>query len=259
MTNGTGSMVTMHRVRPERLRSAIRPEDLLLLAWAVVGWPLAAAVFGAADIGSLFDEGHPVRGLIWLSAVGGALVVLGTRNAEEAPRRGEQVLGGRLALLGPLAGGMSLVAAGGLAALGLPEDPGLGFVFLVSIVLIVAAGLGYQKALPRVTRRVLVTPFILVAAGIFSGTMASIAPGPEDVAEAFGGGLVEAGENAVAVGVGLTVGLFVLFAAPFYAMLVFAPRMLAEPEGSPLAWLLRFVIFSAGSLLGIGWLAASGL
>jgi hypothetical protein len=259
MTAGEPGTRPLAGERFGRLRAAFRAEDLLLLAWGAVGWPLAAALFGSVDLGSLFDEGHPVRGLLWVGAVVGALIVLGTRNADEPAERSEEALARRFAIFGPLVGGMSLVAAGGFAALGLPEDPAMGLVFLVSIVLIVAAGMGVQKPLPRATRRALVTPFILVAAGLFNGTMASIAPGPTDLADVLGGGLAEAGENAVLVGLGLVVGLFVLFAAPFYAMLVFAPRRLAEPEGSPLTWLLRFALFSLGSLLGIGWLAASGL
>ncbi|HET9457973.1 MAG TPA: hypothetical protein VFO78_11560 [Candidatus Limnocylindrales bacterium] len=258
MTTGEPGARPLASERFGRMRSAFRVEDLLLLGWGAVGWPLTAVLFGSVDLGSIFDVGHPVRGLLWVGATVGALVVLGSRNADEPPDRTEEALGRRLATFGPLVGGMSLVAAGGFAALGLPEDPAMGLVFVVSIVLIVAAGLGRQKPLPRATRRALVTPFILVAAGLFNGTMASIAPGPANVGDALGGGLIEAGENAVLVGLGLVVGLFVLIAAPFYAMLVFAPRRLAEPEGSPLAWLLRFALFTFGSLLGISWLAASG-
>ena len=53
-------------------------------------------------------------------------------------------------------------------------------------------------------------------------------------------------------------GLAVLASAPFYAVLVFAPRMLADREGTVVAWLARYAVFLVGSIVGVEWLATLG-
>jgi hypothetical protein len=44
----------------------------------------------------------------------------------------------------------------------------------------------------------------------------------------------------------------------FYAMLVVAPRQLADPEDAGVRWLLRFAVFMVASLTGISWLTLIG-
>jgi hypothetical protein len=46
--------------------------------------------------------------------------------------------------------------------------------------------------------------------------------------------------------------------AAFYAMLVVAPRQLADPEDAGFRWVVRFALFLVASLFGIGWLGALG-
>ena len=46
--------------------------------------------------------------------------------------------------------------------------------------------------------------------------------------------------------------------AVFYAMLVVAPRQLADPEDAGFRWVLRFALFLSASLVGIGWLTVLG-
>ncbi len=53
-------------------------------------------------------------------------------------------------------------------------------------------------------------------------------------------------------------GLITGGAAVFYAMLVAAPRILVEREGSTVAWAVRFAAWYGGTLAGFGWVAALG-
>jgi len=46
--------------------------------------------------------------------------------------------------------------------------------------------------------------------------------------------------------------------AAFYAMLIVAPRQLADPEDAGARWVVRFVLFLVASLAGIGWLTLIG-
>jgi hypothetical protein len=41
-------------------------------------------------------------------------------------------------------------------------------------------------------------------------------------------------------------------------MLIYAPRQIAEREGSPLVWLVRFGLFLVSVAFGIGWLSLLG-
>lgn len=49
------------------------------------------------------------------------------------------------------------------------------------------------------------------------------------------------------------IGFLVAFSAVYYAMLIYAPRQVAEREGGLLAWGLRYLMFLGGIALGAGW------
>lgn len=73
-------------------------------------------------------------------------------------------------------------------------------------------------------------------------------PAPQDLAD-----------PRLAAGVNLGVGLFVVGLALagvliFYLMLIFAPRQVAEREGSPSSWVVRFLVFVASLAIGQTWL-----
>ncbi len=56
-----------------------------------------------------------------------------------------------------------------------------------------------------------------------------------------------------------TVGLALLaFSAVYYAMLIYAPRQIADGKANPLAWLARYALFVASVLFGLGWVNAFG-
>jgi hypothetical protein len=242
-------------------------EDLALLAWTGLAWPVLRGVFpGEFGSGSMLDEGHPIRGLLWTIAIICAFIVMASHDAVvpgEAPTAHIAVTEGdpeaRFAMFGPLVGGMGLIAAGGLAGLGLPRDLGFAAVFLGIPVLFGISKLKVSPALPHATRRWLLTPFLLVAASVFADFVRSIGLGPDLLGEAFG--------SASKAGLALTdtlltvagfLSLFVLAAALFYTMLVAVPRQLIESDGGLGRWTVRFACFVVGSLTGIGLLASFG-
>ncbi|MGH2464529.1 MAG: hypothetical protein ACRDGI_03635, partial [Candidatus Limnocylindrales bacterium] len=49
------------------------------------------------------------------------------------------------------------------------------------------------------------------------------------------------------------------FAGVYYAMLVYAPRQVAEAEGGLGAWLARFGLFIVSVGLGVAWLRPFGM
>jgi len=74
-----------------------------------------------------------------------------------------------------------------------------------------------------------------------------------DVPAQLGGSI--AGMTSDVAGV---IGLLVLCAAVYYAMLIYAPRQVAEHEGGAMVWLARFGLFVASVALGLGWLSLLG-
>jgi hypothetical protein len=214
----------------------------------------------------MLDEGHPIRGLAWALAVICAFIVIASHDTVipgEAPTPHVAVTEGdpeaRFAMFGPLAGGMGLIASGGLAGLGLPRDLGFAAVFLGIPVLFVISKLKVSPALPHRTRRWLLTPFLLVAASVFADFVRSIGFGPELLSDAFGSATKAGGSlpDTLMSTAGI-VSLFVLAAALFYAMFVAVPRQLIESDGGVGRWTLRFGSFVVGSLTGIGLLASLG-
>lgn len=240
------------------LMERLRGQDVLLFGWVALGWPLLTVLVGGGEQGlsAVFDEGQPVRGLIWLLAVIGAFVVIGTRNLEDAPD--PRPLEERFGLYGPLFGGVLLVAGGATSGLGFEDGPGFGLAFIAMVVAMVLAGLDRVGRLPRMTRVALVTPFILIASGIFAGTMAEIGLGPDLLREAIDATAGATRLEEVVAGLALSLGLFLLVAAVFYPMLVIAPRTLVDGRVDGSSWLIRFVVFVVGSLLGLAWLRVLG-
>jgi hypothetical protein len=224
--------------------SALRAEDLLLAGWVGLANPLLAQAQGGGDP---FASGQPIDGLIRLAGVAGALICLGTRTAGLPAQADQPILTGGAA--GPTVGGLMLVGASGLAALGLAPEAAFFPLFGVVVVLLLLRD--HLPALPTATRRALITPFVLAAGGIFWSFVRGVTGG----AGSFGdvGSLL-----AEAPTIAPVLGILALGAAVYYAMLVYAPRQIAEREGGPLAWFARYVLFLASLVLGFGWLGLLG-
>lgn len=232
---------------------AVRAEDWLLAGWIVIAAPILAAAGGGAGP---FELGHPVAGLLQLVGFLGALACLATRSSDEArSSHTETHEGGRPGVLasgaiGPLVGGLLLVGGSAFAELGL--DPEAAFFPTVAAVLALSL---LASRLPRVStaaRRTFVLPYLLAAGGLFWSIVHAVIGGI-DFGAAFGGSV-----TSLTSGLAGVLGALILGAAVYYAMLIYAPRQVAEPEGSPIEWLARFALFLVSVALGLGWLSTLG-
>ena len=231
------------------LRIALRAEDLLLAGWIVLAAPLLAQAGGSAGP---FDTGHPVVGLLALAGFCGALTCLATRGPE--PAGGTALSAGRAGVLssgsvGPLVGGLMLVGGTAFAELGWAPEAVFGPTFLAVIVL----GLLESRlpVVPTAVRRALVTPYLLTAGGLFWNIVRAVTGGLDF--SQLGGAL-----PGLSSGAAIVVGILTLGAAVYYAMLIYAPRQIAEREGGPIVWLARFGLFVVSVGFGFGWLSLLG-
>lgn len=153
------------------------------------------------------------------------------------------------ASVGPVVGGLMLV--GGSAFAGLGFDPLAGLFLTIAAVAVLAGLRGFLPALSATTRRVLITPFVLVAGSIFWSVVHGVTGGATLAGDP---GAIAAQLPAAAP----VLGVLVLAAAVYYAMLIYAPRQIADREGGPIAWLARYALFLVSVALGLGWLSLLG-
>lgn len=219
----------------------LKAEDWLLAGWIAVVSPL---VFRAGGDKGPFDSGQPVEGLLRLLAVLGVILCLAVRHPKDEAAKPSII---NRASVGPFTGGLLLVLISGFTALDVPSN------LVVWILLIAVAGAllvrfaGPPLAAPL--RRALVTPFVVIAGGIYWNVIAQVA-GIRGFVVA---GATSAADRHTAL---LALGFLALFSAVYYAMLIYGPRQVAEPEGGLVEWGLRYVVFLASIVLGLGWLAA---
>ena len=220
-----------------------RIEDWLLAGWVAL---VAPPVIHAQSSAGIFDGGRPLDGLLGLAGLAGAAVCLATGTMGDPARPGFGVS----AALGPFVGGLLLVVFSTAAALGLSEAAGIA----LAIVIVIGAVLVRLRwpALPVVVRRALVTPYILAAGGLFWSVIGTVTAGG-DLPAAIRQTAPSDIRSVLPV-----VGFLLAFSGVYYAMLVFAPRQVAEHEGGPVAWVVRFGLFVASVALGAGWLVALG-
>jgi hypothetical protein len=233
-----------------RLLGAIRVEDGLLAGWSLA-LPFAAAWFGAAPGEAGLEGPMPLIGAVQLLAVLGAIAALLTRPADQPPVRIGQQDAPRWIIVGPLIGALSFTSADAVANLGL----GSGDWLLAIALLAILVGTLAADRLPVVrspVRRALVLPFILLSATYFNGFAAVFIDGLD-----LNGAIASSPPGEIGFAIFI---LFLVVAgmAVFYTMLVVAPRELADPEESGPRWVIRFAMFVAASLLGVGWLALIG-
>ena len=234
-------------VTPRAAWSALRFEDGALAAWLALVAPATTAAGGAA-----LTEG-PLAGALMILASVLAIVCLATRPPTQPGIRlgddGEDVAP-RWIIAGPLVGGLGIISSTGFEELGIRGVDLAGLVLLVAVAAIV--GNRWLPVVPALVRRLLVLPFMLVAGSFFSGLAAAMLDTLDTDALLGTIGTPEWGLTAFVL-VLLVGGL-----GAFYAMLVVAPRQLADPEDAGVRWLLRFAVFLVASLTGIGWLTLIG-
>lgn len=223
-------------------RAAVRPEDGILAAWLAFVAP-GIRVVGGPDLAT----GRLAGVLIILSVVA-AIVCLATRPSDQPRVSAWDIDGPRWILAGPLIAALALVSSIGIDQLGLSDGGIIGGP--LALAAIVALFLNpFLPAIDSRLRRLLVLPFTMVAGSVFTGFTGDIFDGL-DPAQFLG----STGEPGAAFA-GFVVVLLLGGLGAFYAMLVVAPRELADPEDAGPRWLLRFVLFLIASLVGIGWLS----
>ena len=225
----------------QRLGRLFRVEDLVLVGFVAVVSPLLFRVGG--DKGP-FDAGQPLAGVLRLAAVLGVLLCVSARKAAEPGAADQGSLVNR-GVVGPLTGGVLLVTISGFTALGVSST--------VTLVLIAGAGVVavamrfVAPPLSVVGRRALVAPFGAVAGGIYWSFIDAVLPNQQATAL----------RHAAFIDphAAMPVLLFLLaFSVIYYAMLVYAPRQIAEREGGWMVWVLRYLAFVASIALGVAWL-----
>jgi hypothetical protein len=224
---------------PAPARWRLRVEDGLLAVWVALVAPVIVHL--QASKGGVFDPGRPLDGIVGIVSLIGVAVCLAT-GSDGVTHGGFAAS----AVIGPFSGGLLLVAASGATALSL-QEPVIVAVAIVVVVVAVAARLRYP-VLPVRVRRALVTPYVLVAGGLFWSVIGEVLAGGDTVAA------IRDALPADPRGVLPVVGFLLAFSAIYYAMLVVAPRQVAEREGGPLAWIVRYLAFVASVALGAGWL-----
>jgi hypothetical protein len=266
------------------LLGLLRPEDLILFAWAIVGLPLLGLVLGAfagpgpggatiADAGP-FGLSSPLRGLVFVLGFASACAALATRTVVTGPPPpdtlvavparavavDDSLLAGHAGIIGPLFGGMLFLALRGFDNLGLADQWQLLVPLGIGAAIVLQAT-GRAPALHPGPRRLLVLPFILAGTVLFGELVGGMHLGPglvgDLVAPVLGGAPSGSSQDTASFGL-FIFGLITAGAAVFYAMLVLAPRVLVEREGSSVAWVVRFLVWYGGTLAGLGWVAAMG-
>ncbi len=214
-------------------------EDWLLAAWVAVVSPLLFRNQGGEGP---FDGGAPLLGVLRLAAVLGALVCIAARQdpASAAPRGRSLTNSGAV---GPLCGGMLLVAISGFTALDANSAVGVAVIAVFVVVMVVVHEVVPPLSAPY--RRALVTPFVMVSGGLFWTFIAAISGEPGSATPA---AVVSDPQTAVEA-----IAFLLAFSAVFYAMLVYAPRQVAEREGGIVTWVLRYALFVAGVAFGLAW------
>ncbi len=227
------------------LPSAFRVEDWVLFGWVALGAPLLAQ--SPAPAGPFVPD-QPLQGILRLGAVLAALACLAAKRPASTDDSGSGFLNS--GAVGPFTGGLLLVALSGGIALDLPSwGPGL---FCVMAAVVMAAVRFLAPPLPTFVRRALVAPFVWAAGGLFWTMIDGVIGRP--AGSAARGPLPAASAELLSVA-----GFLLAFSAVYYAMLMYAPRQVAEREGSAPVWVLRYLMFVGGVVLGAGWLRLSWL
>lgn len=219
-----------------------RVEDVVLAGWMVLVVPVLGRVQNSVGP---FDAGRVLDGAFGLVGVIGAIACLVTTSSDRPADEGPNIL--ERAVIGPLIGGLILVATSAVDGLNLPPVAA-SMLIALTVAMVVVLRLR-RPTLPTQVRRALITPFTLVAGTLFSTLIHQITDG-----SALSGSLARVDLGVLAV----VLAFVALFAAVFFTMLVYAPRQVAEREGSPRTWVLRYLLFVAATLVGLIWLALSG-
>ncbi len=225
----------------------LRIEDVVVIGWLLVGLPLVRAATGsgtAADA-PLATDHDVLSGLLWIGAVLLAIVVVATRSPGDPAIGFEDLSTPRSYAPLPFLFSLSLVSDTAMRRLG--GDSGL-LVALIFIVTMAAYVLWARLPdLPRSIRRLMILPIVLIASDIF-GSMIAGASDLFDYRALLGDPAATPGSFSALLGFG------VLFSGFFFVAFIFAPRMIAEAEGTWRSWVARYGLFLAATIVSVSFL-----
>ncbi len=219
-------------------RRHIRLEDLILALWMIV---VAPALSSGPGPGST-NGPDPLLGLLDLV---GLLAFAACVGARSQPGVESGLVGGgdlRYAV-GPLVGAIAFTLDDVGDRLGLSGS--LAVLPLAAAAVVAAFARLRLSPLSGLQRRALVTPFVLVTSRFFGEVLGGLT-GLFDLRQ-LAAALATPGDLPGTVFVVLlaTVGM-----AIFYVMLVFAPRQIADREGTAATWAVRFLLFVVSLAIG---------
>jgi hypothetical protein len=204
----------------------------------IVVVPLSAAHPGSPAAGGP----DPVLGLLDLVGLLAFAACIGARS-EPGLESGLVDRGDLRYAVGPLVGAFAFALDDVRDRLGLPDA--LAALPIVAAALVAVVARLRLPPLTAIQRRALVTPFVLVASRFFGEVLGGLTPifNLRSLASSMAepGGIA----GTVFVAAVATAGV-----ALFYVMLVFAPRQIADREGTGTAWTVRFVLFIVSLALG---------
>ncbi|MEO8228482.1 MAG: hypothetical protein ABI628_01830 [Chloroflexota bacterium] len=226
----------------------VRLEDAALLGWLVLGAPLIRELAGPNGPNAgrpLGTEPDALSGLIWLTATLLAILVVATRSPGDPVIGFEDMSTPRSYAPLPFLLSLSIVSRTALTRLGVESEFLTGVVFLVTIGSYVAYP--HLPNLPRTIRRLMILPFILIAGTVFGEMVA-------DMSDVFDLRALLADPAATPAAFAGLLGLEVLFSGFFFLAFVFAPRIVAEAEGSWRAWFVRYLLFLGATIVSVTFL-----
>lgn len=220
-----------------RLRRHVRIEDVLLVGWLI----LQPLLLPGPSASSVHDHPDLFFGLADLVALLGMAACIGARS-RPGVLSGLVADGTVLYAVGPLFGAFAFTVDDTNTNLGL--GPNLALLPLVLAIAAVVAARLFVGPLWAGQRRALVTPFVIVTSRFF-GTVLSGIVGIFDLRQ-----VAASPPSPGGLSPWFVLAIAIVGAAVFYVMLVFAPRQIAEREGTPRTWLVRFAVFVGGLVIG---------
>jgi hypothetical protein len=231
--------VTADRGTAGWLRRHLRIEDALLVVWLVIVQPLLFPPSVDSQAGQRPDL------LVGLLDLAGLLALVACLAARSQPGVVSGLVGNGepLYAVGPLFGAFALAVEDTGARLGSAAN--LELLPIAAAIVTAVVVRRFVPPLSAVQRRILVTPFILITSRFFGEFLSGLA----DMFDLRGlaSGVASSGDVAGTAFLLLIGSAAVLI---FYVMLVFAPRQVAEREGSPRTWTIRFLLFLVSLAVG---------
>jgi len=220
------------------LRHRLRIEDALLFTWLVLVLPLLEPAAGASASGAA----DRVTGLLGLVALLSFVACLAARS-QTGVVSGLVDRGDLRYAVGPLFAAFAFALDETGRNLGLEGN--LGLVPIAAAIAVAILVRRFAPPLSTMQRRLLVVPFIIVTSRFFEEVLSGLADifDLRELASAVAGP-AEFARIAFLVPVAVAAILI------FYVMLVFGPRQVADREGSPRTWTVRFAVFMLGLILG---------